>query len=201
MPGQSARRPMLDRNSDCQAMALIAGDCTFMLKRLGSIIDRLSGITGFLGACLVVPIALVMFYEVVLRFFFDLPTFWAYELTYMMAGAHFALGITYVTREGLHVRIDFLYERFPPRLKAGIDFCVSGIVVLPTVSWMAYLLVTKAIEALLIGELSGESEWNPYVWPVYTAIAIGFVAFSLQLAAEAVRRWRELIGIRTNAEH
>ena len=106
-----------------------------------------------------VPIALVMFYEVVLRFFFDLPTFWAYELTYMMAGAHFALGITYVTREGLHVRIDFLYERFSPRLKAGIDFCVSGIVVLPTVSWMAYLLVTKAIEALLIGELSGESEW------------------------------------------
>ena len=57
---------MLDRNSDCQAMALIAGDRTFMLKRLGSIIDRLSGITGFLGACLVVPIALVMFYEVVL---------------------------------------------------------------------------------------------------------------------------------------
>ena len=41
--------------------------------------------------------------------------------------------------------------------EAGVDFCVSGIVVLPTVSWMAYLLVTKAIEALLIGiELSGD---------------------------------------------
>ena len=32
-------------------------------------------------------------------------------------------------------------------------------------------------------------------------LAIGGVALSLQLAAEAVRRWRELIGMRTNAEH
>lgn len=171
-----------------------------MLETLCRLIDRLSGSTGFVGACLVIPVALVMFYEVVLRFFFDLPTFWAYELTYMMAGAHFALGIAYVTREGLHVRIDFLYERFPPRLKAGIDFCVIGLVVLPTVAWMASLLVRKAIEALLIGELSGESEWNPYVWPVYTAIAIGFVAFSLQLAVEAVRRLNHLIGAAADAE-
>ena len=59
------------------------------------LIDKLSGATGFVGGCLVVPLALVMFYEVVLRFFFDLPTFWAYELSYMMTGAHFALGIAY----------------------------------------------------------------------------------------------------------
>ena len=172
-----------------------------MLEKICTLIDRLSGASGFVGACLVIPVALVMFYEVVLRFFFDLPTFWAYELTYMMAGAHFALGIAYVTREGLHVRIDFLYERLSLRLKAGIDFCVISFIVMPTVTWMAYLLVTKAIEALLIGELSGESEWNPYVWPVYTAIAIGFVSFSLQLAVEAIRRWRELTGAPTNAKH
>ena len=45
-----------------------------MLDHFLKFIDRLSGATGFLGACLVLPLALVMFYEVVLRFFFDLPT-------------------------------------------------------------------------------------------------------------------------------
>ena len=78
-----------------------------MLSRLVSLIDRLSGATGLVGASLVLPIAAVMFYEVVLRFFFDLPTFWAYELTYMMTGSHFALGIAYVMREEQHIRIDF----------------------------------------------------------------------------------------------
>ena len=43
-----------------------------MLSRLVSFIDRLSGATGLVGVSLVLPIAAVMFYEVVLRFFFDL---------------------------------------------------------------------------------------------------------------------------------
>ncbi len=165
------------------------------------LIDKLSGATGFVGGCLVVPLALVMFYEVVLRFFFNLPTFWAYELSYMMTGAHFALGIAYVTREGQHVRIDFLYERFSPKLQAFIDFFVLILFVFPTVTWMASILVEKAVTALIIGELSGESEWNPYVWPVYSAIAFGFLAFALQLAAETIRRARQLMATAVDAEH
>jgi TRAP-type mannitol/chloroaromatic compound transport system permease small subunit len=53
-----------------------------------------------------------------------LPTFWAYELAYMMTGAHFALGVAYVMREGQHIRIDFIHARFSPRTKAAIDLGV-----------------------------------------------------------------------------
>ena len=33
-----------------------------------------------------------------LRFFFDLPTFWAYEFAWMLTGAHFALGVDTLLR-------------------------------------------------------------------------------------------------------
>ena len=164
-----------------------------MIERYLRFADRCSGIVGFLGACLVLPLALVMFYEVVLRFFFDLPTFWAYELAYMMTGAHFALGIAYVMREGRHIRIDFLYERFSARVKAGIDFAINIVFLLPLIAWMTSLLVEKAVTAFQIGEVSGESEWNPVVWPVYSAIAFGFVVFTLQILADIIRRARFLL--------
>ena len=163
-----------------------------MLTRLVTIIDRLSGATGLFGASLVLPIAAVMFYEVVLRFFFDLPTFWAYELTYMMTGAHFALGIAYVMREEQHIRIDFLYERFSPRVKATIDVVINAGFLLPTITWMTWLLTDKAIDAYLVNELSGESEWNPIVWPVYSAVAFGFFVFTLQIISDTIKRSRLL---------
>ena len=172
-----------------------------MLDHFLKFIDRLSGATGFLGACLVLPSALVMFYEVVLRFFFDLPTFWAYEISYMMTGAHFALGIAYVMREGQHIRIDFLYERFSPKVKAGIDLSIYLFFLLPIISWMAWLLSHKAFTALIIGEQSGESVWNPYVWPVSSVIAFGFVVFALQIVAETIRCARVVFCGRSNAEH
>ena len=163
-----------------------------MLNRITYLIDRLSGATGFTGGCLVLPLAIVMFYEVVLRFFFDLPTFWAFELSYMMTGAHFALGIAYVMREGRHIRIDFLYTRFSVRIKAVINILINTIFLFPLIAWMTSLLVEKAILAFIIGEVSGESEWNPMIWPVYSAVAFGFLVFSAQIFAEIIKSGRIL---------
>lgn len=171
------------------------------LERLVNFIDRLSGATGLMGACLVLPLATIMFYEVVLRFFFDLPTFWAYEIAYMMTGSHFALGIAYVLREGKHIRIDFLYERFSPKVKASIDLVILVVFVLPTIGWMTWVLSGNAVTALRIGEVSGESAWNPYVWPVYSAIAFGFIVFTLQIVAEAIKCARILFAGSQDAQH
>lgn len=172
-----------------------------MLRQFTDFIDRLSGATGFIGACLVLPLAGVMFYEVVLRFFLDLPTFWAYELSYMMTGAHFALGIAYVLREGQHIRIDFLYARFQPRTQAAIDFTIYIAFLIPGIGWLTWALARGAITAFLIGEVSGESAWNPVIWPVYSVVVFGFIAFTLQIIAETIKTGRLAFTGRPDAEH
>ena len=68
------------------------------MLRIASLIDRVSFGVGALAATLVLPLGLIMTYEAFARFLLNLPTFWAYELSYMITGAHFALGIALVTR-------------------------------------------------------------------------------------------------------
>ena len=64
---------------------------------------------------------------------------------------------------------------------------------------MTWLLVDKAVEAYLANELSGESEWNPVVWPVYYTVAFGFIVFTLQIFADTVKRARSLFAKKPEA--
>jgi TRAP-type mannitol/chloroaromatic compound transport system permease small subunit len=154
------------------------------------LIDRLTGIVGNLGAWIVVPLFSVMLYEVGARFLFDLPTFWAYELAYMMTGAHFVLGIALVLRSGQHIRVDFLHAALPPRARAAIDLVVYLAFLLPVVWWMTWRLGVVAVEAFVGGEVSGESGWNPVIWPLRAVVALGFALFGLQILAEIAKTAR-----------
>lgn len=137
-----------------------------------------------------IPLFVIMGYEVFARFLFDLPTFWAYEFAYMITGAHFVLGIAYVTKARLHVRIDFLYGRFPRRVQATIDCIIYVFFLLPVSAWMSWRLGVVAVDAYLIGEVSGESAWNPLVWPLRSVVAFGYSLFTLQIVAEGMKTFR-----------
>ena len=150
-------------------------------------IDRISISVGSTAATLVFPLGLIMTYEALARFTLNWPTFWAYELSYMLTGAHFALGIALVTRNNAHIRIDFLYSRMPVRFKYLLDFTILLFFMVPLIIWVSVSLVEYAWRSWVIGETSGESGWNPLVWPVRAAIATGFVIFSAQLISEAIK--------------
>ena len=159
------------------------------MTRLVRLVDRLTGIVGHLGAWLVVPLFCIMTWEVVARFFFDAPTFWAYEFAYMITGAHFVLGIALVLRQRQHIRIDFLYARYPRRVQAALDVVVYILFLAPVVWWMTWRLAQVAWAAFVGGEVSGDSGWNPVLWPLRTVVAFGFFLFALQILAEA---WKAL---------
>lgn len=164
------------------------------MRRLTGIVDRFTDTVGGIGASLVIPLFVIMGYEVFARFLLDLPTFWAYEIAYMITGAHFVLGIAYVTKMRQHVRVDFLYSRFPPRVQAAIDCIIYLFFLFPVSAWMSWRLGAVAYESFLIGEVSGESAWNPLVWPLRTVVAFGYSLFALQVLAEGVKTWRIVSG-------
>jgi TRAP-type mannitol/chloroaromatic compound transport system permease small subunit len=165
--------------------------------RLIAHIDRFSTSLGVTAAALVVPLGLIMTYEALARFVLNLPTFWAYELSYMITGAHFALGIALVTRRGEHIRIDFVYARMSERGKAVLDFIILLFCMVPVMSWVSLELIDYAWGAWAGGERSGESGWNPVVWPVRMVVAFGFVIFAVQLVAETVKAGAVALGLRS----
>lgn len=165
-----------------------------MFDRLVHFIDELSDRAGQTSAFMVVLLFLIMGYELAARFIFDLPTFWAYELGYMVTGLHYVFGIAYVTKTQQHIRVDFIYASLPARMQTGIDCVVLTFFLLPITSWMTWQLAHVAYQAFVIGEVSGESAWNPVIWPLRSLVAIGMGFFALQVLAEVIRSFRATIG-------
>ena len=164
------------------------------MSRVIACIDRVTDGVTSLAAWLVVPLFVIMGYEVFARFVLNWPTFWSWEVAYMITGSHFVLGIAYVTKTRQHVRVDFIYARLSARAQSAIDFVVYAGFILPVTIWMTWRLGLVAAEAYRIGEVSGESAWNPVVWPIRTITAVGFGLFALQVLAEAYRSLRIACG-------
>ncbi len=170
------------------------------MNKLLSAVDRLSGSLGVLAAWIVLPLIFASVYEVASRYLFNAPTVWAYEIGYMATGANFLLGAAFALREGSHIRIDVLYARFGPRTKALVDVLGYLLLFLPVGIWLSFRLGEYALDAFNSGESSGESAWNPVIWPFRTVFFVGFAVLSLQGAVECIRALRTLFGADTGRE-
>jgi len=66
-----------------------------MLEKISSAIDSFNRKEGEWCALLIIPLTLVVIYEVIMRYVFDAPTIWGFEATTFIYGVHFMLGLAY----------------------------------------------------------------------------------------------------------
>lgn len=151
------------------------------------LIEVITKFFGYVGAWLFALLALAMVWEVFSRYVLDTPTFWAYELAYMFMGSAFMFGIAYTMQMRRHVRVDFLYDSLAPKTQATIDFVGFTFMVLPMTIWCTYGLWDYLVYAYVNQEVSGESAWNPLVWPFRVTFVIGFALLVMQTVAEIIK--------------
>jgi len=77
-----------------------------MLGKIAKAFDTLSEKQGDISALLAIPLLLVVVYEVIMRYAFDSPTTWGFELTTFIYGVHYMLGLSYSDVLGGHVKVD-----------------------------------------------------------------------------------------------
>lgn len=150
-------------------------------------VDGLSDIFGAVGRLVIFVLIGAMLYEVLARYAFNAPTLWAFDISYMLNGSIFLLGAAYALRTDVHVRIDFLSQRFPLRVQQWINGLVFLLLMAPITGVFAWVAGGKAIKAFVTGEVEHVSPWAPVVWPFYGVIALGLAAFALQFLAEAMK--------------
>lgn len=155
---------------------------------------------GFAAALLLIPLVFASVYEVFSRYVLSAPTYWAFELGYMLMGAHFLLGGALTLQRGQHVRIDFIYGALPMKTKATIDLIIYLVLLLPCMTLVTIELVEFAHKAFLSGERSGQSAWNPPIWPLRAIFAFAFAVMVLQVIAEIIKCIDVLRGVRATEE-
>ena len=60
--------------------------------------------------------------------------------------------------------------------------------------WCSWGLFVYFIEAYKVNEVSGESAWNPIIWPFKFTFAFGFFLFTMQTVVEALKCILVLLG-------
>ncbi|WP_119459394.1 TRAP transporter small permease subunit [Rhodospirillaceae bacterium SYSU D60014] len=164
------------------------------------LIDRLTEGVGFAAALLLIPLVLAMCYEVFARYVLNAPTIWAYEMSYMLSGTYFLLGSGFTLKRRGHIRIDLIYAHVSSRARAMIDLAGYVLVFLPLLVVLNYYLWDYAMQSIESGERSGQSAWNPVIWPFRIMFFAGFAFLALQVVAEILKCVRVIFGAGTQNE-
>lgn len=164
------------------------------MRRAVRVIDRISRAFGALAAALVLVLVGLMAYEVALRYVFKAPTTWSYDVSTMTMGATFVLAIGYTLATNTHVRVDILKPLFGRRGPRLIDFVGYAFVMLPLLLWLTWAFCGYFHDAWVSQERSGQSAWNPKVWPFRLVMLAGVAVWTLQTLAEVAKAGLALAG-------
>lgn len=162
------------------------------VRRLVVAIDGFTAWTGMTIAWLNLILVFVVVYEVVLRYVFNAPSIWAYDVSYMLYGSLFMLGASYTLLYGGHIRTDLFYQRWPPRAQALVDVCFYLLIFFPGLVFFLLTGLDKTIHAFQIMERAAESPWHPVLFPFRAVIPLTALLLLIQGASELIKAFHAI---------
>ena len=162
--------------------------------RLANAIDALTRAVGKAIAWLILPMVLSLVWEVVARYFFNAPTVWAYDMTFMLYGTFFMVGSAWTLQKGGHIRTDVYYGRWSPRTQARVDLACYVVFFFPAMAVMGWLGIEYFLKSYGQNERIVTSPWLPIVWPFKFMIPATAALLLLQGIAECIRAWFRAFG-------
>ena len=150
-------------------------------------IDTFSLWTGRLVSWLLVPLIVVIIYEVTARYFFTAPTTWAYDLSRMFYGAMFVLGAAYALSKGVHIRADFIYRRWSVKTQGRMDTALYIICYFPTLLIFLWVATDWAWVSVSRGERGTDTAFMPLLGPVKSCLPFGIVLLLIQGVSELLK--------------
>lgn len=158
------------------------------LDILSRALKRLSEWTGNAIAWLTIPMVVVTFVIVVLRYVFDLGWIWMQESVLWMHAALFMLAGAYTLNRDEHVRVDIFYRALPAARKAWVNLGGTLLFLLP----MSLFLIVESLDYVAtswaIHEGSREAGGLPFpcVPVLKSSIPLSFALVALQGIAIAI---------------
>jgi TRAP-type mannitol/chloroaromatic compound transport system permease small subunit len=158
-------------------------------------IDRIELISKYLSngvSFLFVPMTLIAMYEVVMRYIFDSPTTWAWDINVQFFCAIVVLGGAYTLQQGGHVIMDIIVNKFGRKTRLIINLCVY-VVFFFAILIAIWQVATFAWNSLAILERAS-TIFEPPIYPIKIIILIGVSLLFLQAVALFIR---DLMALKT----
>ncbi len=150
-----------------------------MLSTFARTITGLNRGIGKVAAWIVIPLFLLLLFDVAMRYFAGRPMVWSAEtraapVRHLRASSRGG----FLLAERGHVNVDIFYGRLSPRRKALADIatCFLMFFFVGVLLWYGWQLAAKSVGRL---ERSN-SVWKPYIWPVKVFIPVAAILLLLQ---------------------
>lgn len=158
--------------------------------RITGVIDRISIWTGRTVAWLIIPMFLVLVFEVLIRKFWQ-PTIWANDVATMAYGAHFSLAAAYALSLQKHIRTDFLTQHLSLRAQLWLDIVQYIVFFLPGMAMFLWLSYEFAEESWFFKEQLITS-WRPPAYWYKSIIPLTAFLLLMQGIAEVLKCFKAL---------
>ncbi|GHV49555.1 hypothetical protein FACS1894216_00050 [Synergistales bacterium] len=149
-----------------------------MMRKIRLAAENLNLAVGYVCGLGILAMGLILFYEVIRRYFFNSPTSWVQEAAVYIYGWTMLAGSAYTLMKGKHVRIDLIIERMPAKFQLVLDAGTSaiGAIFCAVVAWQAWEMVMSSVEHHKVSPtLLRLPQWIPQ-----TALLVGFTLLTLQ---------------------
>lgn len=158
--------------------------------------DKVSAWFGKAFAWLILVMTFGVGYEVFVRYVLRDPTSWAFDVSYMMYGALFMMAGAYTLSRDGHVRGDFVYRLWKPKVQAMIELVLYILFFFPGVLALIIAGWKYAARSWRYTEVSVMSPANVPIFQFKTVIIAAGVLLLIQGIAQV---FRCIICIRTGA--
>jgi TRAP-type mannitol/chloroaromatic compound transport system permease small subunit len=135
---------------------------------------------------LTVLIAIVVFIEIILRYFFNHPTLWSFETTQFLFIICTMLCAGHLQLENGHVNVDIISSKFSDRTRLIVNLFTFPFFLL-FIGAMTYFGSEFAFDSIAKMETTG-SAWDPPVYPIKILVPVGAVLLLLQGIVNLIRQ-------------
>ncbi|NNE89629.1 MAG: TRAP transporter large permease subunit [Silicimonas sp.] len=184
-------------------------DMTPWQRPITAVIDVINYRAGQIIALLMVPLIIVVVYEVFSRNTFAIlqnagmdelarslglgPTLWVYDTSRMIAGVLFMAAAGYGLMRGVHIRADFIYRFWSNKTQATVDATLYLLFFMPSMIFFTIVASEFWWLAYSRGEtMQIDSAWGPLLWPARLAMPIGGFLLMLQGIPEIFRAFHKM---------
>ncbi|MDT8862968.1 TRAP transporter small permease [Alkalihalobacillus sp. MEB130] len=156
-----------------------------MLKKVVKTITKINQSMLIVGGVVLALLSLVVFYDVIARYFFNSPTRFGFDLSTWLTGIAAFLTGGYVLLHNDHIRVDVFYERFSDRIKSLVEV-ITGIFILLIVIALVWYGGARVIQLYESGSVASTG-LNISLWIKWSILPIGGLLLGLQATINLIR--------------
>lgn len=156
-----------------------------MLMKFCDTVDNVVEWTGKMVGWLIFPLCFLVFYDVLLRYIFNRPTVWAWDINVQFLGAMVAIGGAYCLLHNGHVGVDVITTLLSRKKQIIVElvtslffFLGSGVLLWSGLQQAAISVKTREVDYTFFA---------PPLYPLKVLIAVGFFLLFLEGISKFIR--------------